>query len=169
MKTLSTFPAMLVRAATALGAIALLAIGPPLYAQEVLEEIVVTAQKREESVQNVANPVTVFTGEDLHSLGIKEPRDLAMQTPGLLTKLGPNGLRTVSFYLRGVGINDFSGTVDSSVGVYVDEVYKPTPDTLNFALMDMERVEVLKGPARYSVRPQQHRRCGEYHLRATNG
>lgn len=113
---------------------------------QVLEEVVVTAQKREEFAQNVANPVTVFSGEDLRSLGIKEPRDLAMQTPGLLTKLGPNGLRTVSFYLRGVGINDFSGTVDSSVGVYVDEVYKPTPDTLNFALMDVERIEVLKGP-----------------------
>ena len=145
MQTIRTFPAMLVRAATPLCALALLVIAPPVDAQ-VLEEIVVTAQKREESVQNVANPVTVFTGEDLHSLGIKEPRDLAMQTPGLLTKLGPNGLRTVSLYLRGVGINDFSGTVDSSVGVYVDEVYKPTPDTLNFALMDMERVEVLKGP-----------------------
>ncbi len=113
---------------------------------QVLEEIVVTAQKREETLQNVANPVTVFSGEDLNSLRIKEPRDLAMQTPGLLTKFGPNGLRTVSFYLRGVGINDFSGTVDSSVGVYVDEVYKPTPDTLNFALMDVQRVEVLKGP-----------------------
>ena len=117
----------------------------PLNAQ-VLEEVVVTAQKREETVQNVANPITVFSGLDLQSLGIKEPRDLAQQTPGLLTKLGPNGLRTVSFYLRGVGINDFSGTVDSSVGVYVDEVYKPTPDTLNFALMDVERVEILKGP-----------------------
>jgi iron complex outermembrane receptor protein len=123
----------------------LLVLAGPLSAQ-VLEEIIVTAQKREEAAQNVANPVSVFSAEDIQSFGIKEPKDLAMQTPGLLTKLGPNGLLTVSFYLRGVGLNDFSGTVDSSVGVYVDEVYKPTPDTLNFAIMDVERVEVLKGP-----------------------
>ena len=123
----------------------LLVLSSPLRAQ-VLEEIVVTAQKRAEIVQEIANPVTVFSGQDVHELGIREPRDLATQTPGLLSKLGPNGLLTVSFYLRGVGINDFSGTVDSSVGVYVDEVYKPTPDTLNFSVFDVERVEVLKGP-----------------------
>ena len=75
-----------------------------------------------------------------------EPRDLAEQTPGLLAKYGPNGLATVGFYMRGVGINDFTGTVDPSVGVYVDEVFQPTPDMLNFAVYDIERVEVLRGP-----------------------
>jgi iron complex outermembrane receptor protein len=57
-----------------------------------------------------------------------------------------NGLATVGFYLRGVGINDFTGTVDPSVGIYVDEVFQPTPDMLNFAVYDIERVEVLRGP-----------------------
>ncbi len=114
--------------------------------QAALEEITVTATRRAESLQKVATSATVFSGVDLEKLRILEPRDLAAQTPGLLTKFGPNGLATVGFYLRGVGINDFTGTVDPSVGVYVDEVFQPTPDMLNFAVYDVERVEVLRGP-----------------------
>jgi len=115
-------------------------------AAAVIEEVIVTAQKREQTLQDVANPVTVFSGAELRGFGVREPRDIAEQTPGLLAKYGPNGLSTVSFYMRGVGINDFTGTVDSSVGVYVDEVFKATPDMFNFAVFDIERVEVLKGP-----------------------
>jgi iron complex outermembrane receptor protein len=119
----------------------------PASAQQVaLEEITVTATRRAESLQDVASSATVFSGDDLATLKIIEPRDLAEQTPGLLTKFGPNGLATVGFYMRGVGINDFTGTVDPSVGVYVDEVFAPTPDMLNFAVYDIERVEVLRGP-----------------------
>jgi iron complex outermembrane receptor protein len=116
-------------------------------AQDVgLEEIVVTATRREESLQNLANSATVFSSQDLQALRVLEPKDIAEQTPGLLAKYGPNGLATVGFYLRGVGINDFTGTVDPSVGIYVDEVFQPTPDMLNFAVYDIERVEVLRGP-----------------------
>ena len=111
-----------------------------------LQEITVTATRRSESVQNIASSTTVFSAADLRELHVSEPRDLAEQTPGLLTKFGPNGLATVGFYMRGVGINDFTGTVDPSVGVYVDEVFQPTPDMLNFAVYDIERVEVLRGP-----------------------
>jgi iron complex outermembrane receptor protein len=111
-----------------------------------LEEIVVTATRREESLQNLANSATVFSSSDLQALRVFEPKDIAAQTPGLLAKYGPNGLATVGFYLRGVGINDFTGTVDPSVGIYVDEVFQPTPDMLNFAVYDIERVEVLRGP-----------------------
>jgi len=114
--------------------------------QATLEEIVVTATRRKERLQDVASSATVFSGEDLQALRVLEPQDLAEQTPGLLAKYGPNGLATVGFYMRGVGINDFTGTVDPSVGVYVDEVFQPTPDMLNFAVYDIERVEVLRGP-----------------------
>lgn len=134
-----------------LALILLPAVAAPLtvQAQEretVLEEVTVTATRRTETLQTLAGSATVFSGADLRDLGVLEPRDLAEQTPGLLTKLGPNGLATVGFYLRGVGINDFTGTVDPSVGIYVDEVFKPTPDMLNFAVYDVERVEVLRGP-----------------------
>jgi iron complex outermembrane receptor protein len=111
-----------------------------------LEEIVVTATRREESLQDVASSATVFSSQDLQALRVLEPKDIAEQTPGLLAKYGPNGLATVGFYLRGVGINDFTGTVDPSVGIYVDEVFQPTPDMLNFAVYDIQRVEVLRGP-----------------------
>lgn len=114
--------------------------------ENTLQEITVTATRRAESLQDVASSASVFSAEDLSALKVLEPRDLAEQTPGLLTKFGPNGLATVGFYMRGVGINDFTGTVDPSVGVYVDEVFQPTPDMLNFAVYDIERVEVLRGP-----------------------
>lgn len=127
--------------------VALAAPLAPAAAQETaLQEITVTATRRAESLQDVASSATVFSGDDLSALRVTEPRDLAEQTPGLLTKYGPNGLATVGFYMRGVGINDFTGTVDPSVGVYVDEVFQPTPDMLNFAVYDIERVEVLRGP-----------------------
>lgn len=112
----------------------------------VLEEILVTAARREQSLQDLPASVTAFTSEELNDLRVLQPLDLAEQTPGLLAKYGPNGLATVGFYIRGVGINDFTGTVDPSVGIYVDEVFQPTPDMLNFAIFDVERVEVLKGP-----------------------
>ena len=112
----------------------------------VLEEILVTAARREQSLQDLPASVTAFSSQDLNDLRVLQPQDLAEQTPGLLTKYGPNGLATVGFYIRGVGINDFTGTVDPSVGIYVDEVFQPTPDMLNFAIFDVERVEVLKGP-----------------------
>ena len=132
---------------TGLILIALSSAPTPVVAQQAtLEEIVVTATRREERLQEVANSATVFSQEDLQALRVLEPRDLAEQTPGLLAKYGPNGLATVGFYMRGVGINDFTGTVDPSVGVYVDEVFQPTPDMLNFAVYDIERVEVLRGP-----------------------
>lgn len=114
--------------------------------QSALEEVTVTATRRTERLQDVASSATVFSGEDLRALRVLQPLDLAEQTPGLLAKYGPNGLATVGFYVRGVGINDFTGTVDPSVGVYVDEVFQPTPDMLNFAVHDIARVEVLRGP-----------------------
>ena len=120
--------------------------GPVVAQQSALEEIVVTATRRQERLQDVASSATVFSGEDLQALRVLQPLDLAEQTPGLLAKYGPNGLATVGFYVRGVGINDFTGTVDPSVGIYVDEVFQPTPDMLNFAVHDIARVEVLRGP-----------------------
>ncbi len=114
--------------------------------QTALQEIVVTATRREERLQDLAKSAAVFSAEDLQELRVLQPLDLASQTPGMLAKFGPNGLATVGFYVRGVGINDFTGTVDPSVGIYVDEVFQPTPDMLNFAVYDIERVEVLRGP-----------------------
>jgi iron complex outermembrane recepter protein len=109
-------------------------------------DIVVTAQRREEAVNNVSTAIRAFTGKDLQQLGVNNPLDLGKQVTGLLAKNSPNGASQVEFYLRGVGLTDFTSTTNPSVGIYVDDVSKPAPEMANFGLFDMARVEVLKGP-----------------------
>jgi iron complex outermembrane recepter protein len=118
---------------------------PATLAQGMLEEVVVTAQKREQSVSDLGLSVTAFTGDAMRSLGWSQPKDLAAQTPGLIIN-NTMGDSQPAVMIRGVGINDFNTNTNPGVGVYVDEVVKPIPAMLGFALFDMDRVEVLKGP-----------------------
>ena len=111
----------------------------------VIEEILVIAQKREQSVQDVGVAVTAFSDEDIRELGMLRPEDLAAQTPGLDTKNALGNYNPV-FTLRGVGLNDYNVNNNPSVGVYVDEVYMTSGAYLSFQIFDMQRVEVLKGP-----------------------
>jgi iron complex outermembrane receptor protein len=110
-----------------------------------LEEIVVTAQKREESLQEVPIAVTAFTGDDLASMKVATMLDVAAQTPGLIIK---NQFATEGFIfaIRGVGTNDPSTVNSPTVSVYTDQVLLPYHYMLGFNLYDIERVEVLKGP-----------------------
>jgi iron complex outermembrane recepter protein len=110
-----------------------------------LDEVVVTAQKRQENVNDVAAAIRAFTGKELQDVGINDPLDLGKAVPGLITTSSNLG-GAQEFFLRGVGLTDFSSTTNPSVGIYVDEVYKPAPEMANFGMFDMERVEVLKGP-----------------------
>lgn len=124
-------------------ATALLAPVPGLAVQ--IEEIVVTAQKREQSLNDVGIAVTAFTGADLKELGLSEPLDLAAQTPNLnINNTFGNSIPNVS--IRGLGLNDYAVNNNPAAGVYVDEVYLVSPAMLTFQLYDVERVEVLKGP-----------------------
>jgi len=124
------------------------AVGSTLISQaqaQVLEEIMVTAQKREQSLQDVGISVTAFTGTEVQKLGWEQPIDIASQTPGM--SIGNSlGSSNPAITIRGVGINDFNVNTNPGVAVYVDEVYQPIPATLSFGLFDVERVEVLKGP-----------------------
>jgi iron complex outermembrane receptor protein len=115
------------------------------YAQEV-GDIIVTAQKRQDTVNNVSTAIRAFSGQELKELGVNSPLDLGKQVSGLMAKNSSNGASQVEFYLRGVGLTDFTSTTNPSVGINVDEVSKPAPEMANFGLFDMERVEVLKGP-----------------------
>ena len=115
-------------------------------AQQQVGDIVVTAQKRQDTVNNVSTAIRAFSGQELKELGVNAPIDLGKQVSGLLAKNSGNGASQVEFYLRGVGLADFTSTTNPSVGIYVDEVSKPAPEMANFGLFDMERVEVLKGP-----------------------
>ena len=111
-----------------------------------LEEVTVTAQKREESVQDLPISVTAFSGDAMKSLGFTNSVQLAAQTPGLQTAPtnGEGNIPIVS--LRGVGLLDYSEHNESPSAIYVDEFYKANLSGLDFQLFDLERVEVLRGP-----------------------
>lgn len=110
-----------------------------------IEEVVVTAQKRSESAQDVGISITAFTGETLSQKGVLTAEDMAALTPGLVvTQNAATGVPT--YTIRGVGFNDYSTAASSTVGLYVDEVSIPYTVASRGAVFDVERVEVLKGP-----------------------
>jgi iron complex outermembrane receptor protein len=114
--------------------------------EALLDEVTVTAQKREESVQDLPISVTAFSGDAMKALGFTNSIQLAAQTPGLQTAqiFGEGNIPIVS--IRGVGLIDFSEHNESPSAVYVDEFYKANLSGLDFQLFDLERAEVLRGP-----------------------
>lgn len=109
-----------------------------------LDEIVVTAERREAAVNDVPIAISAFKGEDMKALGITDTRDLALIVPGFTA--ADNGNNTVIYTLRGVGYNDTTYTATSTVGIYLDEINMPYSVMSKGANLDLERVEVLKGP-----------------------
>lgn len=108
-----------------------------------IEEVVVTAQKREENLQDVPISVAAFTGDELEARGVNDPTALAAITPGLTY----NNLVGYSLiYIRGVGSDAFEPTADQSVATYIDGVYLPFAHGLAQEFVKLERIEVLKGP-----------------------
>jgi iron complex outermembrane receptor protein len=114
--------------------------------QAQLDEITVTAQKREQSIQDTPIAVTVLTGETLVKMGVDSANDVAQYTPGLAIAPVQGVGNVPNISIRGVGLNDFRDFNESPSAVYVDEVYKGALAGLDFALYDLDRVEVLKGP-----------------------
>jgi iron complex outermembrane recepter protein len=109
-----------------------------------LEEIVVTAQKREQSLNDVGLSITAATGEQLALIGVQDTGDLAKITPGLTFTESQDG--TPLYTLRGVGFNDYTLGASPAVSVYVDQVPLAYGAFTQGATLDLERVEVLKGP-----------------------
>ncbi len=110
-----------------------------------LEEIVVTAQKREQTLQDVGIAAQAFSGTDLYEYDVNKSFDLAAMTPGVHISGNLAGQNT-QFTIRGVTQNDFNDIVESPVAVYLDEGYIPIAQGQTFATFDIERVEILKGP-----------------------
>lgn len=115
------------------------------YAETTLEEIIVTAQKREQSSQDIGYSVTAFSGDRLKELGITKSEDIAGQVPnlGIRNVLG-NSFPIIS--IRGVSLVDTKANNVSSAAVHIDEVYFGSPVLIGLQLFDLERTEVLKGP-----------------------
>jgi outer membrane receptor protein involved in Fe transport len=109
-----------------------------------IEEIVVTAQKREESINEVPIAISAFSGEQLDALGVTDTRNLSTLVPGFT--YADSGYATPIYTLRGIGFNDATYNATSTVGIYVDEVNLPYSVMSKGANLDLERVEVLKGP-----------------------
>ena len=116
-----------------------------VWAQGVLEEVIVTAQKREESIQDVGIAITAFSGEQLDALGITDSTAIAEFTPGVHIS-GNNAGYTQQFTIRGATQNDFNDLAEAPNAVYVDEAYQAAGQAQLFSQFDMERVEILKGP-----------------------
>ncbi|HET9313143.1 MAG TPA: TonB-dependent receptor [Nitrospira sp.] len=114
-------------------------------ALEGIEEIVVTAQKREQSIMDVGISITAFSGDMLRARGVDTAENMALLTPGLtVTDNGATGVPT--YTIRGVGFSDYSTGASSTVGLYFDEIAIPYTVMSRGALFDLERAEVLKGP-----------------------
>ncbi len=118
----------------------------PAAEKAVLDEIVVTAQKRTENVQDVPISITAFTAEYLERLQTARIADTLDFAPNVARSSGPTGGADAFFFIRGVGQVDNSATVDPGVGVYVDEVYLGRIQGGSLDLLDIDRVEVLRGP-----------------------
>lgn len=112
---------------------------------QVLDEITVTAQKREQNLQDVGIAITAFSGNQLEALGITESTDIIAQVPGVHMAF-QNGGQARQLTIRGVGQNDFGDHAEPPNAVYIDEGYLPAQQTQVFATFDLERVEILKGP-----------------------
>lgn len=112
-----------------------------------LEEVVVTAQYRKENLQNTALAITAVTGEALQEQGLTNVQDLGLIVPN--ANIRPQGSfsgPTASIGMRGVLTSEFIYTTDPGVGIYIDDVYHGSLTGGAIDLLDLERVEVLRGP-----------------------
>jgi len=110
-----------------------------------IEEVIVTSQKRSESLQDVPISVTVLSGEDLVGLKLRSGTEIGAQVPNMQIQT-PYGDSQPVIALRGVSMSDYSHNQSSPVAMYVDEVYKSVGALQSLQLFDLERIEVLRGP-----------------------
>lgn len=110
---------------------------------EVLEEIVVTAQKREQNLQDVGIALTAISGRELTRLGFTDTTDIVQQVPSLQFQ-STSTFSTLN--IRGVSQTEFTDQNELPVAVVVDGVYISSPGAVQTQLFDLERVEVLRGP-----------------------
>lgn len=128
-----------------LALVLLLCTGKVMAQGNVLEEVVVTAQKREQGLQDVGIAITAFSGEQMKALGVEESFDIAAFSPGVHISGNLAGQNT-QFSIRGVTQNDFNDIIEAPTAVYLDEGYLAIAQAQTFGVFDIDRVEILKGP-----------------------
>lgn len=119
-------------------------MGESARAQGVLDEIIVTAQKREQNLQDVALAVTAVTADDLEKRGFKNVSDLQFSVPGLTVGESITGAPNIT--MRGIGIENVFAGGDPGVPLHIDGHYIQSASYMLRDFLDVERVEVLRGP-----------------------
>ncbi|MCY3794636.1 MAG: TonB-dependent receptor, partial [Gammaproteobacteria bacterium] len=121
--------------------------GEPDAESATIEEVIVTARKRQESLQETPISITAFSEADLEQANMIDLRDIGKFTPGMsFTSYGMGSAESGAIFLRGIGQSDHMVTTDPGVGLYIDGVYMGRNQGAALDLLDLERVEVLRGP-----------------------
>ena len=111
--------------------------------QTASDEIIVTAERREQTLQNYAGTSSVFSGEDLKRIGVQDLADLNDSVPGLTVARNQGNIEV---YIRGIGSSNNTELGDPAAATHFDGVYLPRPSGLGSAFFDIQRVEVNTGP-----------------------
>ncbi len=107
------------------------------------EEILVTAQKRSQSVRDIGGSVTAISAAELSLLQLRDVSGISNRVPNIIATTSAN---LPAFTIRGIGLSEFSTNFDAPVAVHIDEVYRSKPYMNTMPTFDMQRVEILKGP-----------------------
>ncbi|MES2495782.1 MAG: TonB-dependent receptor [Pseudomonadota bacterium] len=122
------------------------AAAPPMLSTSQIEDIVVTARRREESAQKTPLSVSAISGQQLQNLNIVRMEGIAQLAPSLRVTQASGSGNAPAIYIRGIGTLSTALYVEPAVGVYVDGIYTPRPSGNTFDLPDIAAVEVLRGP-----------------------
>jgi iron complex outermembrane recepter protein len=117
-----------------------------MYTDDALQEIVVTAQKRAQNVQDVPIAITAITGEQMAQFGMTSAKDIQNIVPGVILDSTSSGGVATNLTVRGISQSDYSANQESPNAIYIDEIYLASSGAAAFPLYDMDRVEVLQGP-----------------------
>jgi len=109
------------------------------------DDIVVTAMKREERLQDIGATIQALSAEGIRTARVAELKDLATQVPNVdIKETVPGALPTVT--IRGIGLDDFSTVSSPAAGIYLDEIPLSSPGLMSGNFFDLGRIEILKGP-----------------------
>ncbi len=125
--------------------LALMGLTGPAHAQQrVIEEVIITAQKTKQSIQDVPISVTAVDGEFMKDVGISDLKELSVYVPNV--RIDANDPGSPQIFIRGFGTNTFNPSFESSVGFVQDEMFFGRAAYFTEAMFDIDRVEVLRGP-----------------------
>jgi len=115
-------------------------------AKSSIEEVIVTARRREESLQDIPLALTVYSGAVLEEQGVIDITELTQSSPNVNLEVSRATSSTLTAHIRGVGQQDPVAGFEGGVGIYIDDVYLARPQGAVLDVYDVERIEVLRGP-----------------------